>query len=346
MSRLFNIFFLSLIMLPSWAIPDTTYYDANKRVVSSSKKAAFYNITTRQAGKWLSMDYYMTGQPRRVGYLKDTITRIKDGFFSCYYRQGQLRAKGKYVQGLKENTHVHYYSNGRLQKILTYQNGRLQGKAKHYFKNGNKQSALAYQQDTLHGPAVFYHQNGMKAEEGYFKKNLKSGVWNYWYATGENKGHEVYNHYFELEEPQIKLSFPNDYWYLNSKVNSSHYVIYSFERIPGTAHSKGGVSAHLTLLVEDVGELKDAVSYSAEKLNKVQFKVNKVLFPHQNDIAMSNAVAYIGETHYKDGEPHKLLVLYGINNKKGIQAVINVTSDFFEETKKELGAILASIDKI
>ena len=115
MNRFFNIFLFSLIFSPCWSVPDTTYYDADKRAVPSPKKAAFYNVTTRQSGKWLTMDYYMTGQLQSVGYLKDPITRIKDGFFSCYYRGGQLKSKGKYVNVM--NT-IEYRHMNRL----AYQN--------------------------------------------------------------------------------------------------------------------------------------------------------------------------------------------------------------------------------
>ena len=61
---------------------------------------------------------------------------IEDGEHKKFYKNGQLREIGNYINGKKEGEWKVYYENGQLSGIGKFVNDKIEGEWKEYDKNG------------------------------------------------------------------------------------------------------------------------------------------------------------------------------------------------------------------
>ncbi|MFB6307440.1 MAG: toxin-antitoxin system YwqK family antitoxin, partial [Flavobacteriales bacterium] len=69
----------------------------------------------------------------------------KDGVWKHFYRNGQLKFKGKYVDGMPVEEHVWFHKNGKEQLIGEYSAGVKDGKWKRYNKKGELILTIEYE---------------------------------------------------------------------------------------------------------------------------------------------------------------------------------------------------------
>src|SRR6478609_4488787 len=132
----------------------------------------------------------------------------------------------------------------------------------------------------------------------------------------------------ELREAKIKIDLPNDSWFLANKQEINGLTIYYFKRKP----------------IEDIDKNMDAITYSALKRSKVSFEVSEV-FTHENGkINYENAIGYKGK-YVDKGLNHTVYVIHGINGKKGLQFICDVTTNILDKVDGEFLTTLKSIRK-
>ena len=66
----------------------------------------------------------------------------REGYWSNYYENGQLKLKGKYKNGVAEGEWVYYYDNGQLSSKGDYKNDKFNGAWVVYNFNGTVDKAL------------------------------------------------------------------------------------------------------------------------------------------------------------------------------------------------------------
>lgn len=147
----------------------------------------------------------------------------KDGPFTSYYNNGNLKTSGLYRDGLKEGEWVDYYLNGTPKSYLYFKAGIKQEEKKFYYKSG----ILKYQVLNIDGISIakFYYESGNLYYEkglcsGYYKEYLENGtlivasnylncnlngLWTKFFDTGEKEWaitykdgykHGPYTHYY------------------------------------------------------------------------------------------------------------------------------------------------------
>lgn len=104
------------------------------------------------------LDRWWEAQPAEYGVIG---TGTKDGSFTSWYENGQLRAQG------------------------TYANDVLQGAFASWFENGQLESAGEYQAGQPTGTWNWWHDNGMKRATGEYVDGKPAGSWMNWQPDGK-----------------------------------------------------------------------------------------------------------------------------------------------------------------
>lgn len=149
----------------------------------------------------------------------------------------------------------------------------------------------------------------------------------------------------ELKEAKVKIDLPNDSWFLADKQENKGMTIYFFKRHPIEDDEGRKIIPNISVIIEDVDKGLDAVAYSAMKRSRVNFEVLEV-FTHTNgQIEFQNAVGYKGKYVDTGGLAHTIYVVHGINGKKGLQFICDVTTNILDQVDNEFMATLKSIRK-
>lgn len=134
-----------------------------------------------------------------------------------YYPNGNIMARGKYVDQKKDSTwlyyseldatlaseefYVHgskegvwkvYYPEGNLAEEINYRGNLRNGPWTLYFTDGKIKLKATYADDKLEGTYLIYHLNGNVEVSGAFLHDNKHGTWVYLSDLGELEKREEY----------------------------------------------------------------------------------------------------------------------------------------------------------
>ena len=130
----------------------------------------------------------------------------RDGDWKDYFRDGNLRAEGKYVDNLREGKWIFYFPVGSVEQVGNYRNGLENGEWIRYHDNGNiyiEESYFNGKEDGLYTEydeeenviaqgeyiegekesAWILNINDLQAK-GNFMTGLRDGKWKYFYDDG------------------------------------------------------------------------------------------------------------------------------------------------------------------
>ena len=134
-----------------------------------------------------------------------------------FYKNGNLKASGLYVNEIKDSTWNYYnrdsvlilqevYSKGRLNGLVktfydegsiyeekNYENNVLNGIWKQYFLNGQLKLQGKYINGKREGNQMYYFPNGNVYSSGLYKNDVKIGEWQYNNEEGVKDTTIIYN---------------------------------------------------------------------------------------------------------------------------------------------------------
>lgn len=100
----------------------------------------------------------------------------KNGPYTEFYKNGQLRRKEFYVEGVRSGNSTSYYENGNVRIQSSYYDGRMDGSVKHYYVNGNLQWKGDYRKGRMEGERIYYNEDGTLINGPFAIKNEKGKV--------------------------------------------------------------------------------------------------------------------------------------------------------------------------
>lgn len=116
----------------------------------------------------------------------DGIMTYKDGKhhgeFSYFYRNGQLKQKGEFVDGTIEGLLIGYYEDGTPKEEITHVDGMTQGPFKEYNPNGTLKAEGEFtskqdQENLEHGLLKLYDENGELNKKMICKQGQCCTIW-------------------------------------------------------------------------------------------------------------------------------------------------------------------------
>jgi len=152
-----------------------------------------------------------------------------------------------------------------------------------------------------------------------------------------------------IKEAKLKFSLPNDNWSEHHVGHKKDVVYYHYHRKGVIDHKDGHtIVPEVMIVVEPVTGSTDLTYYSITKQKPYQslkkFKVEKVFTRDDGmlklDYAVGNKASYVDEKNMK----HTFYFIHAIKDRKGIQVILSIPSDFFETYEEELTSVIRSLE--
>lgn len=119
---------------------DTTYVYFYKEYSSAQNLsgAEYIQKTFQSNDRWVQAIYWASGQVKTWSTFKDETLVILDGDYINYYKNGSIKTKGNYINGLEDGEWNWWHENKAQFMKVNYQKGFKTGKVKAWHPNGNK----------------------------------------------------------------------------------------------------------------------------------------------------------------------------------------------------------------
>ncbi|MBN2484859.1 MAG: hypothetical protein JXB34_02685 [Bacteroidales bacterium] len=115
--------------------------------------------------------------PSDIFYLENEIKPFT-GKCTIYYRNTEtIKETISFKKGVLNGEHTSYYKNGQVKRKGSYVNGCLHGKWTGYDMEGHKVFEAEYKNDTLVGRFITWYSSGVIREKGSYKNNHRVGEW-------------------------------------------------------------------------------------------------------------------------------------------------------------------------
>lgn len=206
---------------------DKLYFDA-EGLPAQVENAKYYRIVSShpiEVNKLLIKEFHLDGLLKEVGSYSDKDMRIRDGFFTEYYRNGTKKAEGFYRDDIKQGKWIKWYKNNQIQEIVTHSRD-----GEYYQRIENYWDSLGHQHvKDGSGNYIEYEEDFQgQYSKGRIQNGLKTGKW-----TGYFKNGEIYYEEEYKENKLVKgLSFDsNGNTYSYSKVDD--FDLFTFYKFVG-----------------------------------------------------------------------------------------------------------------
>jgi len=148
-----------------------------------------------------------------------------------------------------------------------------------------------------------------------------------------------------IKEAGIRFNLNDSLWKRNANQNDhiQNAIIYRYKRTPIETSDGKQVIPNITVVVETVKDSLDIMVFSAMKKIKTPFDVEEVITPDKGLLQYQNAIGYRGEYTDRTGIRHSIIIIYLINKNKGVQMVMDITRELYDEYRGEFDDVIRSI---
>jgi len=167
------------------------YYDWRWKPCDVSL-ARFVSVTQKTDSGWLRKDFFLaTRKLQMIGLYKDSLCKVRHGWFRYYYFNEQREAIGKYSNDKKDGLWVRWYYNGMMRDSSLFREG-IPEYIYAWHSNGYMSDSSVYHANgsSVH---VYWFDNGSIASAGYASGDKQTGRWKYFHRNGKMAAIEDYD---------------------------------------------------------------------------------------------------------------------------------------------------------
>lgn len=157
----------------------------------------------------------------------------KNGFWELYYDNGNLKAKGEFINGVKKGKWLYYYPNDSIESEVFYDRyGKKQGVQVDYFESGDTLLTVEWLDGYENGLFIQYNDSGKLVAKGNYIDGYEDGDW--YYAWGDHVAYGKYSagnktdewrHYYNNKQIVFKGKYENGlpvgkhlFWFENGNI--------------------------------------------------------------------------------------------------------------------------------
>lgn len=130
----------------------------------------------------------------------------RQGLWKEYYRTGELRSQGKYVNSNPVGQWKYYFTDKTVEIIGSFdQKGRKTGDWLWFYANGDTMISAHYEAGELDGEYVEYDEQGRVVSKGNYLEGTEDGQWIYYNGEYSEKG----SYYDGMRMGEWVTRFPN-----------------------------------------------------------------------------------------------------------------------------------------
>lgn len=120
------------------------------------------------------------------------INQVKDSLWLIYNEEGVKIAEEHYKLGVADGIWKIYSFENVLVRETPYKQGKIDGAQKEYFADGTTKRLMNFSSDTLNGEFKVYFPNQSLRIDGLFQNGIQSGDWKYFNEDGSLMFTEYY----------------------------------------------------------------------------------------------------------------------------------------------------------
>jgi hypothetical protein len=132
-------------------------------------------------------------------YLDDNGQKVKDGEYTEWNSNGDIRLKTLYKDGKKEGISTFYQSKDSIY-ISYYKDGFREGECRYENSNGVVLGLYNYKSGKLNGATTYNYPNGKPYLKAHYDQDLPTGTWKYFNLAGKQTGTLTMNDHFVPNE--------------------------------------------------------------------------------------------------------------------------------------------------
>lgn len=321
---------------------DTTFYDSDWRE-TEKEKAKYYRVLTQVDSLWKIEDYFINNRLQMTGFLNKPVHTARHGDFKWFFESGKLSQTGQYLNGKKHGELVFYFENGQIEFVENYKNDVLHGPFSAYTADGQITAKGTFKDGKSDGITEYWYPNGQLKSHHEFENGKKVGKWQYYDESGNLLDEILYFSKYEIIENKLVFEIPNDNWFRNKLVDNNKFIWHSFKRNAIKNIEGRNIFPNISFLVEEAGDMSDVILFSMQKRRNMPFEVDSTFIHEDGKLKIKNAIGYLGHTTYQDGSKHTVLIVHALVDKKGIQVVMDMTTDIYNEYGHEFWSALEGI---
>jgi hypothetical protein len=148
-----------------------------------------------------------------------------------------------------------------------------------------------------------------------------------------------------IKEAGISFKLSDSLWKRNPvrTDKTTNSIIYQYSRIPIETPDGRQVIPVITVITESIQDSMDIMVFSAIKKVKTPFDVEEIFTSAKGLLQYENAVGYRGGYSDRNGTRHSIIIIYLINKTKGIQVVMDIPRELYDEYRGEFEDLIRSI---
>src|SRR5690606_30661239 len=104
---------------------------------------------------------------------------LRQGIFNTYYKNGKIKEKGIYNNGVKNFEWTTFYNNGKIKSKINYKSDALNGNYLTYYANGNIDTSMEFSNGLKVGKFYKYDALNNIITQGQFVNNYEDSLWIY-----------------------------------------------------------------------------------------------------------------------------------------------------------------------
>ena len=149
----------------------------------------------------------------------------------------------------------------------------------------------------------------------------------------------------KLKDLGIEFYLPATKWKKGDVNNTNTLIVYKYKRASIIDKEGRSVVANLSFIAENVPDTLSLVSYSMDKRSRKPFEVFEVLSATGTNPKLKHKKAIGYKSKYTDSKSiaHSLYIVHLIEKQKGIQVILDITTELLPKVEPELLKIIGSI---
>lgn len=187
----------------------------------------------------------------------------RQGMWEEYYVDGQLKSKGKYIDGKKIDEWEYFFNNGKLEQKGSYVNEeKFSGLWTWYYTNGEVLRKENFRKGMEDGIFEEFTETGETITKGEYVDGLKEGVWFLEYGDHKEEGeyrngerNGIWNYYY----PTKKQNFQGNF--IDGLADGKHIYFYENGKLKKEEYYLMGTKVNTWKSYNELGELIVAVYY-------------------------------------------------------------------------------------
>lgn len=131
--------------------------------------------------------------PEEVFYLPDQVKPFSGQCVIYFANSEVIKEEMNYKNGLLHGEMISYYRNGNTRRQGHFLDGKMDGKWDSWYQNGTKRYTACYVNDTLNGEFIEWYDTGVLKGKGLYAQNKPMGNWVAYDEAGMIVKNELYD---------------------------------------------------------------------------------------------------------------------------------------------------------